>query len=371
VTSYLKYLALYIFLILLGLSCVGYIFDPLNYRLKSIHALDKNNVKAELFSQLPQTLIAGSSRVKWGFDVADPKLQAITGPSYNLGIVGVRLAEMVENINSATAKGSFKTIVIGLDLYQFSTEGSKKNTEKNTDNSPTISQKIDVIILSESILALARKISNKLYDSSLAEDKLYTIKHRLKKLGHRSLSQNAEFLVHKQLLTDNWQDYDLHMEMFDSFLTKNCKNNLEIKLFISPVHARQIALFQTDKKFEHFLQWKKDLARITDSKIKSGCKISLTDFSQISEITSEEFPAENDRKTQMHYYWESSHYKPELGLLVLKYLWNDTSAAKNFGKNLTVKNVDFETAKERAQLKKYLKLNPNLSAEFIKKSPSN
>lgn len=43
----------------------------------------------------------------------------------------------------------------------------------------------------------------------------------------------------------------------------------------------------------------------------------LWDFSGFNSLTTEEVPALGDTETRMKWYWESSHYKKELGDLVL------------------------------------------------------
>ena len=61
------------------------------------------------------------------------------------------------------------------------------------------------------------------------------------------------------------------------------------------------------------------------------------DFSVYHKLTSEKVP--KDRNTQMKYYWEASHYKNELGLIVLDRLIGK-STYKYFGVELNLENIN-------------------------------
>lgn len=61
------------------------------------------------------------------------------------------------------------------------------------------------------------------------------------------------------------------------------------------------------------------------------------DFSVYHPFTAEKVPT--DKNTKMKYYWESSHYKNELGLIVLDRLVGD-SKYEDFGMELNLDNID-------------------------------
>jgi ribosomal protein L13 len=64
-----------------------------------------------------------------------------------------------------------------------------------------------------------------------------------------------------------------------------------------------------------------------------------------------------DKKNQMKWYWESSHYKKELGDYVLdrvfQYKHPDRIIPDDFGKLLESKNIEQQLAKIRAEQQNY------------------
>ncbi len=189
-------------------------------------------------------------------------------------------------------------------------------------------------------------------------------KYSKNQLGHRVMSNKIEKAIYERLLKSNEKRYKLRITRLDSLIKNACKNNIEMKLFFSPAHARQLVLIKESGNFESFLRWKTELANLRDFYEGKGCKISLVDFARINKITSEKLPEKADVKHDMRWYWESSHYNSELGLLVLKRLWNQPQVPSNFGIDLTSKNVKLAAAKERSEIKNYMTENPNIIAEF-------
>jgi hypothetical protein len=74
----------------------------------------------------------------------------------------------------------------------------------------------------------------------------------------------------------------------------------------------------------------------------------LWDFSGFTELTTEPFPPLGDKETKMRWYWESSHYKKELGDLVLDRMFDykhpDREVPKDFGVLLTPENIESHLA---------------------------
>ena len=69
----------------------------------------------------------------------------------------------------------------------------------------------------------------------------------------------------------------------------------------------------------------------------------LWDFSGYNSLTTEDVPPDGDSETQMKWYWESSHYKKELGDLVLDRIFDyhhpERIVPDDFGVLLTPKNI--------------------------------
>ena len=94
------------------------------------------------------------------------------------------------------------------------------------------------------------------------------------------------------------------------------KNNIEVIFFIHPIHKTTYL----DTNFEEFNTFKKGLAEIVD----------YIDFSNFNDIT-----------TNNYYYYETSHYRPLVGDMIIKKIFNDDGTLpENFGIKVTNENID-------------------------------
>lgn len=85
-------------------------------------------------------------------------------------------------------------------------------------------------------------------------------------------------------------------------------------------------------------------------------------FPQQSHRTTETVPALGDTTTIMHWYFDSSHYTPAAGDLVLDRIFNFKSPTRtvpeNFGVLLTSRNIDAHLAHIRADREQYRQSHP-------------
>ena len=144
------------------------------------------------------------------------------------------------------------------------------------------------------------------------------------------------------------------------------KNNIDLQLFISPVHAKKLQLFYQIGLWDNFEYWKKEMLFIIK---KNTPQYSLWDFTGYNEITTESFPSIGDTKTQMKWYWESSHYKKETGDLILNKMLNDQAQSDitntfNFGVQLTSSNIDSHLKKIRIERDLYGENHPEIINEL-------
>ena len=84
---------------------------------------------------------------------------------------------------------------------------------------------------------------------------------------------------------------------------------------------------------------------------KNKIPFRIMDFSVYHYFTSEMVPLKPE--IAMQYYWESSHYKKELGDIVLDRLL-DISPYKDFGIELNSQNIDNHIQKLRDDREKYI-----------------
>ncbi len=95
------------------------------------------------------------------------------------------------------------------------------------------------------------------------------------------------------------------------------KNRIGLVIFINPVHKTTYL----DTDLRQFALFKKELAAITD----------YYDFSGLNSIT-----------TNNYYYYETSHYRPLVGDMMLKVMFGkpDVEVPRDFGFHVTRTNID-------------------------------
>jgi len=94
---------------------------------------------------------------------------------------------------------------------------------------------------------------------------------------------------------------------------------------------------------------------------KSTISISLWDFGMYHPITTEKIPPEDDTETQMDWFWESSHFKKELGDRILDVILGAPDAPgkiPGFGVLLSQSNIDREIEELEREKLKYQREHP-------------
>jgi hypothetical protein len=111
---------------------------------------------------------------------------------------------------------------------------------------------------------------------------------------------------------------------------------MQVRLYINPTHAMTQDVLFWSGKWNSMEQWQRTLAAQVASARKSGCDVKLFDFSGYNSVTTEAIPQVTQRK-DMLYYWEPSHYRANVGRMVIQRMFGGTGdeAPSDFGVELT------------------------------------
>ncbi|OEZ87283.1 hypothetical protein JAB6_12150 [Janthinobacterium sp. HH104] len=140
---------------------------------------------------------------------------------------------------------------------------------------------------------------------------------------------------------------------FDASIDKLCSSGVRLRMYINPTHALTLYALHWRGKWDAMQAWQRSLVRITERHRQQGCDVRLVDFSGFNSITTEATPLVSG-KPDMHYYWEVSHYRDNVGRLILARLFGgDTPPPADFGVELTQANVDAHHAATRAARDRY------------------
>ena len=111
------------------------------------------------------------------------------------------------------------------------------------------------------------------------------------------------------------------MNAFRELLRYARKHDIELRLFISPVHARYLEWYRRVGWWPLFEGWKRALVDTLDEDAMAARgrpAVVLWDFGGFHSISTEPVPELGDHSTRMRWYRDTSHYSPEVGNLILE-----------------------------------------------------
>lgn len=141
------------------------------------------------------------------------------------------------------------------------------------------------------------------------------------------------------------------------------ERNIDLRLVIGPSHARQWETLAMSGLWPTWESWKRLLVQINEQVARGTITkpFPLWDFSGYNIITTEVFPSITDNKTQMQWYWDSSHFKKETGDLVLSTIFghreSNPSNVGGFGVLLSSENLESHLAAIRNARSEYRRSN--------------
>lgn len=148
------------------------------------------------------------------------------------------------------------------------------------------------------------------------------------------------------------------------------QSKTDMRIFIGPSHARQWETTYARGRWGQFEDWKRMVLAVIESEAKraQAAPFALWDFSGYNAITEEDVAPARDVKARMRYYYESSHYKPATGDLVLDRMFDlrtpDRALPADFGVRLNSANINAHLANQRVARERYRQSHPEDVAEI-------
>ncbi|NER30702.1 MAG: hypothetical protein F6J89_24580, partial [Symploca sp. SIO1C4] len=284
----------------------------------------------------------GSSRTDLGLDPTHPALTN-KQPAYNLGLVGPNIYEVKRYFEHSLAnQPELKTVVLGIDLFMFNeykineVDFSEDRLEKEN---LTAQELLNVTLSTSAIQSSAKTIK-----SSIDSDAYYL--YRPDGMRYVYGNEPNEPIPKKfkgsigglRKGEGYYKKYQLSEEFLVNLqeIVDICKQqNIELKVFISPSHASQWENLRAAELWSVFEEWKRQLVKITP----------VWDFSGYNTITTEAISKD------MENYWDSSHYRKEVGDLVLNRIFDyqKDKVPTDFGVLLTQENIESNLTKINTQ----------------------
>ena len=375
-----KWIKIFFGLSLLGILFMGgvnYIVDPYGIYKTNIFLnkpeQDKNIrllkvVKVE--DVKPVSISLGTSRTEYGYD---PNHEYFSKPSYNLAVSAASLYENRLYLEHAIKQGNLKEVILVADWRMFNDPKMRKLDDfENSFNVENIyKQLFSVDLFISSFKTILNQKTKNSYLENGQRDWYFNQENIDKQGGHlKVMNKGEESYYKKSDFKYNSNIYqDTKESSFDDFrkILELCyQNNIKLDIVFGPSHIRQWEAYDYYQDIETWYKWKKDVVlfveKIADEQEKTPYRIM--DFSVYHELTAETVPT--NTKEKMKYHWEASHYKKELGDIVLDRLL-DISPYKDFGVELNIQNIDNHIQNLREDRVKFIDTEAYRKEVFISK----
>jgi hypothetical protein len=337
-----------------------------------------------IYKRKPDAIILGSSRSECGLDpnhLGWKDAQDV----YNLAISGGNMYEALRYFQHAHALKPQKKVVLGLDFRMFNIfdkagmgGGFKESrlvvdADGNINPQFSISEKFIMLasmdVLGDSIQTFQKQNTDLPYLPNGQVSSQVNAK-QTQKLGgnHKAFrfteKKNMNLVWFQRPHQYEFIDPNTGQSSFDDLrrlLDTAYRDNIDLRMLVSPSHARLWEALHAVGLWSKFEQWKRELVTINEQQAKKYGKqpFPLWDFSGYNSYTTENVT------DNMKWYWESSHYKEELGNIVLDSVF-ERKIADDFGVLINTKNIDKHLADIRIQQQQYRKDHPIDAAEVLK-----
>jgi len=130
------------------------------------------------------------------------------------------------------------------------------------------------------------------------------------------------------------------------------EHSIDLRIFITPAHAHQLEIAALLGGWPAIERGKRDLVNLLaqDAESHATRPFTLYDFCGYSSVTTEEVPPAGS-EAEMKYYWDSSHFKQEVGDWIVDRLFGTASKDRpvpdDFGVLLTRATIDATLQKVR------------------------
>ena len=379
-------------------GAVNYLIDPYGIydglsigRLNSNKPIVKNHVrlhKAHALVRSPHRgLILGTSRAECGLDPEHEGWRDKAASRYNAGLTDANMYEALRYFQHAHQNAPLKQVVLGLDFLMFNInhrvrpgfEEGRLSVLPNGDphllaavhDLPRTLISLDAI--RASAYTLFHQANTSIYTDRGVQRLGWALKTHTGTLHSRVMTTERKFL--KKFENYRLFDLDERSYLLDAFqqLVETCRrDDIELHLFISPSHARLWELVHAMGLWPTFEQWKRELVQVLEKDIQAHpdrTRIVLWDFSGYNTISTEDVPRPGDFASEMQWFWESCHYKPDLGRLILDKIFGyerpGQQLPNDIGIQLTANNIESHLATARARQKVYRGTHPEDVAEVL------
>ena len=315
----------------------------------------------------PEVVYLGSSRTEIGLPTES---QLFAGKRvFNLALMGASFGDAVNMLRHTSVFHRPEIVVWGLDYgNQF------KEERGNSDFIPALVAKDPSYPIWRTFLNIKRSVSMNMAGESLkvlsgfSEQKCRSLlatygqksslclEHIMRNEG--GTAKAFDKIMQKNKPLGNPPNVQATLQSLDRVTDAYCRKGTKFRLYLQPVHAlAELSYWATHQ--EDLDNWKRSLVTVMDARRRQGCDIRLIDFSGFNRITTEEIPQSTGHENML-YYWEHSHYRSEVGQIILEKLFRKDrlEVADDFGVELTGETIEQHLSDFRKKRSQYITSHP-------------
>jgi hypothetical protein len=383
--KYISFILIAVVIFLIFITIFNRYIDPYSfYKTPFIDTIEVNNrffsshvrmSKAQAVRKLkPDSIVLGNSRAEYGINPKHPGWKSRN--VYNLALSSANLYELFRYLQHAQNINPLHEVVLMVDFVMFNASNNKNEIDFSedrlsvnsggevqnklwTDLIPTLAS-LDATIDSIKSIALQDKKGYSIYLSNGFRESTHN-SYNIKKNGghHKAFLTNERKYLNKNYNSFKFKDGDMdNWDIFNKLLKFSRINNIKLYIAISPIHARQLQVIKEKGLWDMFEQWKRKLILYNKNVANFYNKPSydIWDFSGFSDYTKEDVSSIKVT-SNMHWYWESSHYKKELGDIMLSKILDCCNSGKNlsneFGLKIDEDNIEYHLQTIRGKQKQW------------------
>ncbi|SEO17201.1 hypothetical protein SAMN05428959_105140 [Duganella sp. CF517] len=290
----------------------------------------------------PAIVLMGNSRVDVGIDPDSTQFGAASRPAYNLAIPGTGVGTSREQFEHLRAAGAAPaTMLLGVEFFDFLLDPERADAPERPPPTGLARHRwrIDTAFSLDALLDAVKTLRiqhdadagtmtargfNPLFDylRIAREEGYHAIFLQRARENARSFSQAPHGIVRTRSDSSaEWRD-------LGRLLDGAAREKTAIHLIIYPYHAQLLAMLEQTGLWPVFEQWKLrlagEVARLNAAHPEA--RVVLWDFSGYGALQCEPIPAKGDVVHATRWYWESGHFKPALGELMLERIFGAAGA---------------------------------------------
>ena len=374
---HLRWLLATILVVLSSTAAVNVLMDPLRIFNAPLWAglnakkpyLDHHRELSRLHSALrvcADTGIFGNSRAEIGLDPLSPVFLSQGHVAFNHAIPGSGPRMPYRQLLWLGSAGCAPhNVVLGVDFFDF-LGGTAARPLPSLQSDPL--PRINLRLLTESVFSVAGlRDSLETLNVQYGQFKKESTAHGFNPLQNyvQEVAQAGHFALFQQRAQENiarWSKKPARLQPSASAQSDDQRvlaatlalagaSGATTRIVIYPYHAQIRIVMARLGLNELFYDWKRQLLALAQQQRALGVDVQVWDFSALSDYTLEPIPKAGDRKTQLAWYWEAGHFKPQLGERMLARMFGKDNA---FGVQLAADNLEASIAADRAAMQRLL-----------------